>query len=141
MKLYYKKIHNIIFGQLNNTYLSGCFIVILISGCAGYAVTLNEQPVYQPKQLLAVSGLSDAQFSNCVQQTIEDKKITKIADLHILICTSAGIEMLTGIDQFKSLNRISFASNNLADITILGKLENLIELNIEAFEFGYKYNM
>ncbi len=131
MKSYLEKTFKRLADQSNILFLPIYFGVMLIGGCADYAVTLNEQPVYQPKQLLVVSDLVDKQLSTCMQQTIADKKVTKISDLHTLICTSAGIEKLTGIDQFKALKRVSFANNNLTDLTILGKLTNLVELNIE----------
>ena len=105
------------------------FMVALIAGCKAYSVSLNNNVVYTPLPLFTDFAIADTHLSNCVEQTINDKKITKAEDLKQLNCSHAGISSLTGLEKFYHLEQINLSVNNLQSISVLrsfSKLEVLI---------------
>ncbi len=107
------------------TLLSGLFI--LLSGCADYQFTFNEQVIYEPPSLLSNFQVADSHLASCIAQTVEDQKVTAIEQLESLACSNAGIESLAGIEQFTELKQLNLDSNQISDIQ---PLSNLIKLEL-----------
>lgn len=106
---------------------------LLLAGCAGYQITLNERPIGQtPAELLQTSGVPDTNLASCIQQTVEDHRIHSTDQLTTLICTHAGIESLEGIQQFVNLEQVSLKNNALTSVAILSQLERLERLDLEG---------
>lgn len=97
----------------------------LLSACAGYAFNINDNPIYNPPSLFSDFRLEDRALDDCVQQTIEDRRVTRAADLTQLNCSSAGITSLEGLETFTGLKAISLASNELETVEELQKLTRL----------------
>ena len=107
----------------------GLFMVALVAGCKSYSVSLNDNVVYTPLPLFTDFAITDTHLSDCVEQTINDKKITKAADLKQLNCSHAAISSLAGLEKFYHLEQINLSENNLQSISALrnfSKLEVLI---------------
>ncbi|MGD8174652.1 leucine-rich repeat domain-containing protein [Marinimicrobium sp. ARAG 43.8] len=110
--------------SLAHTFIIGLLLAAL-SGCEGYAVSVNDNPVYNPPALFTEFRLVDSALQECVQQTIEDRGVTDANQLTQLNCSSAGIESLEGISTFSALRAISLNSNALTDIEPLKTLSRL----------------
>ncbi|RYY75174.1 MAG: leucine-rich repeat domain-containing protein [Gammaproteobacteria bacterium] len=100
-----------------------------MAGCKSYSVSLNNNTIYTPLPLFNDFAIGDTHLSDCVEQTINDKKITKAEDLKQLNCSHAGISSLAGLEKFYHLEQINLSENNLQSISALknfSKLEVLI---------------
>lgn len=105
---------------------------LVASGCSNdYAFTVNDQPVYHPPSLLSDFELDDPALHTCVQQTIEDQRITEAGALRRLNCSSAGIESLEGLERFSGLAFVQLSDNAIRDLSPLKKLSRLEILLLE----------
>ena len=100
-------------------------MVVLLSGCANYAVTLNNISIITPIVLYQTKKIIDNAFNECVKQTIIDKQIKHPQTLKTIDCSHAGIEKLDGIQQFFALSEVRFQNNNLTSLTPLFFLDEL----------------
>ena len=100
-------------------------MVVLLFGCANYAVTLNNKSIITPIVLYQTKKIIDNAFNECVKQTIIDKQIKHPQMLKTIDCGHAGIEKLDGIQQFFALSEVRFQNNNLTSLTPLFFLEKL----------------
>ena len=107
-------------------------ILILAStlGCRDYQVTFNDRPIYQTPVLLEKIALADPALENCVAQTIIDQSINKIENLTRLICTSAGIRSVSGLEQLAFLQELDLSNNEINKVDSLLQLENLLLLRL-----------
>jgi len=108
----------------------GIIVCLLALGaCADYSFHINEQPIYTPPSLFTDYRLADQALHQCVEQTIQDHKVTAPEQLNRLNCSSAGIESLAGLERFRDIRELNLASNRLTDVeplTRLARLEVLI---------------
>jgi Leucine-rich repeat (LRR) protein len=100
-------------------------MVVLLSGCANYAVTLNNKSIITPTVLYQTKKIIDNAFNECVEQTIIDQQIKDPQTLRTIDCGHAGIEKLDGIQQFAALSEVRFQNNNLTSLTPLFFLDEL----------------
>ena len=100
-------------------------MVVLLSGCANYAVTLNNKSIITPTVLYQTKKIIDNAFNECVEQTIIDQQIKDPQTLRTIDCGHAGIEKLDGIQQFFALSEVRFQNNNLTSLTPLFFLDEL----------------
>ena len=106
-------------------YMCGLFLVSLIAGCKTYSVSLNNNVVYTPLPLFKDFAIADTHLSNCVEQTINDEKITKAEDLKQLNCSHAGISSLAGLEKFYRIEELNLAENALQSIAPLNNFSQL----------------
>lgn len=105
---------------------------LLLGACAGYEVTVNERTVYTPAPLFTQFAVADANLQGCLDQTIEDGKVTAASQLVSLNCSNAGIQSLAGLGQFTQIKHLNLADNQIseaADLAKLGKLQQVILRN------------
>ncbi len=107
-----------------------------LSACAGYAVSINDNPVYNPPSLFSDFRLADPALHDCVQQTIEDQQVTEAAQLTRLNCSSAGISSLKGLATFTGLRAISLNDNQLTEVDALKPLSRLEILQLKDNDIG-----
>jgi Leucine-rich repeat (LRR) protein len=105
--------------------ICGLFLVVLTAGCRSYSVSLNNNVVYTPLPLFKDFVITDAHLRTCVEQTINDKKITKAEDLKQLNCSHAGISSLSGLEKFYRIEELNLAENALQSIAPLSSLSQL----------------
>lgn len=98
--------------------------VFSLSAC-NYSVSVNDKVVYTPAPLFSDYQIADTHLHRCVEQTIDDKKITNPKQLLLLNCSNAGIKTLAGLEVFDGLEELNLASNKLQSIDPLGKLTQL----------------
>jgi len=107
-------------------------MLVALTGCARYSVTVNELPVYEPAALFSDFNIDDRALFVCVQQTIEDKGITRAEQLTVLNCSHAGIASLQGLARFTLLEELNLADNKLNDIHVLQDVARLRKLDLRG---------
>lgn len=110
-------------------FCSGC---LALHACSGYKVTLNEQPVNAPADLVSSEGIADHRLAACVDQTIADQKIIEAQALTRLRCSYAGISSLAGLGQFEQLRELDLSNNVLRRVEILYRLEDLVYVDLQG---------
>ena len=111
--------------------LAALSILSGLSSCGQYSLTLNDQSIYQPTPLFNDYQISDLHLRNCVDQTISDNGITAAAQLQRLVCTSAGIKDLAGLEKFSLLVELNLNDNALHKLTGLERLSKLTSLSLK----------
>jgi Leucine-rich repeat (LRR) protein len=100
-------------------------IAVLGAGCQGYSYTLNQRALFEPPPLFADYSIDDRALSDCVQQAIEDGRISSVEQLENLNCSNAGIASLAGLESFTGLRRVGLDGNALRTLSPLGTLAKL----------------
>ncbi|ACE85787.1 leucine-rich repeat domain-containing protein [Cellvibrio japonicus] len=117
---------------MNTVFHKPCWLLLVlvlgITGCQKYSVSLNDKVIYTPPGLFKDYQITDELLAGCVEQTISDKQITQIEQLTQLNCSNAGIRSLAGLEKFYALSELNLAYNQLTDVTTLGKLARLQRL-------------
>lgn len=108
----------------------------LLAGCEGYTYTLNERALYEPPALFSGYAIADAALADCVQQAIEDARVTRAEALEDLNCARAGIRDLAGIEVFVGLRRLGLDGNPLAGLAPLAALRRLEMLQLRESGLG-----
>ena len=104
-------------------------MLISVSGCSHYSVSLNDKLVYTPPPIFDDYQIDDRQLKTCVEQTLYDQHITKAEDLTQLNCSHAGIKSLNGLSKFFALEALNLSDNHIeeiAELKNLGRLKQLI---------------
>ncbi len=118
---------------MHNSHFRIAIVALLIAtimGCHRYAVSVNEQVIYEPPALFKDYQLADASLLSCVRATIVEKNITRAADLQQLFCPEGNIVQLDGLHTFKRLRTLRLASNKIVSIAPLAALSGLERVNI-----------
>jgi Leucine-rich repeat (LRR) protein len=107
-------------------------MLVALTGCDRYRVTVNEMPVYEPAPLFSDFTIADRALFACVQQTIEDARITAAEQLTVLNCSHAGIARLEGLARFTRLEAINLSNNSISDVGPLAHNPRLRRLNLDG---------
>lgn len=107
-------------------------LVLSISGCDRYRITLNDATISEPKTLLKNIEVADAGLKSCIEQVIADKGIRYKEDLKLLNCSHGNVTSLEGIQQFTKIHTLNLGNNLITDITPLLFLGELAALNLEG---------
>lgn len=107
------------------------FSASLLAGClSNYAVTLNEQPMYEPPPLFSKFRLHDPALDTCVRQHIRDMRVHQPAELTKLSCTHAGISSLAGLELFDHIEQLQLDDNAISDVSPLAAIPRLKQLSL-----------
>lgn len=109
---------------------------LLLGACAGYEVTLNERPLYQPKPVFTDFRVLDTNLQRCLDQTLKDQAVGAPGELRDLNCSQAGIESLAGLELFAGLQRLRLSGNQLTELKALAGLGRLTELYLDHNRLG-----
>jgi internalin A len=112
-------------------FAASTLMLVALTGCDRYRVTVNELAVYEPTALFSDFSIDDRALFTCVQQTIEDKGITQAEQLTVLNCSHAGITSLAGLARFTQLEELNLAGNKLSDINVLQESARLKKLDLQ----------
>jgi len=107
-------------------------MVLCVHGCGHYDVTLNDQLVYKPAQILQDYSISDPALRACIAQRIVDESITDATDLKQLNCASAGIFSLEGLAIFNHLQALKLSDNSIRNLVELGQMNSLQKLWLDG---------
>ena len=106
-------------------------LLMLGTGCAElgrYDITGNNVTVYKPSAPFTVSGVKDSALTACLTQSLLDIDARMATDLVSLNCSDAGIESLTGLEQFTQIQSMKLSSNEIRNLLVLEKLTVLKQL-------------
>ena len=101
------------------------------TGCAElgqYDITVNNVTVYKPPALFTVSGVIDSALTACLTQSLLDVDARMATDLVSLNCSDAGIESLTGLEQFTQIQSMKLSGNDIRNLLVLERLTALNQL-------------
>lgn len=107
-------------------------LVLTISGCDRYRITLNDATISEPKTLLKNIEVADSGLKSCIEQVIADNGIRFKEDLKRLNCSHGNVSSLEGIQQFNKIHTLNLGNNLITDITPLLFLGELAALNLEG---------
>lgn len=105
-------------------------LLLLLSACSDYSLTVNEQVVYTPPRIFTDFRLQDLELQRCVDQSIVEGGITAAKQLERLQCPGKAIVSVEGLELFSELKVLGLEHNALTDITSLGQLTKLEQLNL-----------
>jgi len=106
-------------------------MLLTLSACASYQVSLNEQIVYQPPVLLSNYDIPDPALKACVSAAIKEQSITEAEQLKQLVCPPGEIQTLNGLEVFEKLETLGLEGNQIIHIATLGLLAALNTLNLK----------
>lgn len=112
--------------------LLSIFILLTITACDRYQVTLNEREIYAPPVLFTDYQIADVGLRNCVTQAISEQRIVRADDLQQLNCSYAGISSLAGLKRFTKLETINLFNNELTDVKTLMFFGDLKRLDLRG---------
>jgi hypothetical protein len=108
-----------------SVFLLGLTLLLSISACQKYQVSLNDKVLYTPPGVFKDYQIADPQLADCVKQTIYDLHASKVEQITQLNCSNAGIKSLVGLGKFYALTAVNLADNQLTSIDEIGKLGRL----------------
>jgi len=108
-----------------------CLGLLLLSGCESYDFKVNDKVVYTPQALFRDFEAPDPALRACLEQAIDDGKITSASQLSALNCSHAGIEDLAGLASFPALKFLRLSSNNVRNLVEIGSISALEELYLD----------
>ena len=120
--------------KLFKTELARALLLVLLmlgTGCAElgrYDITVNNVTVYEPTAPYTVSGIEDPGLAACLTQSLLDIDARAATDLAALNCSDAGIQSLTGLEQFTQIQSMKLSSNNIRNLLIIERLTALHQL-------------
>jgi hypothetical protein len=107
--------------------LCALFIIANLVACKNYSISVNDNLVYTPPTLFTAFSITNEHLRNCIEQTINDKQITKAEDLKELNCSHAGITNLAGLEKFSAIEKLNLSENALVTVP---QLINLTQLKV-----------
>jgi len=113
------------------------YLVILLCGlfsltfCSTqFAVTVNQQTVYDPRIPAGSVTVADANLQGCINLALSQQDISNATELTVISCPGSGVESLEGISQLTELRFIDLADNLIIDLKPLSGLERLSGFSI-----------
>ena len=103
-------------------------LLMSVTGCAElgqYDITVNNVTVYKPPALFTVRGVKDSALTACLTQSLLDVDARIATDLVSLNCSDAGIESLTGLEQFTQIQSLKLSGNDIRNLLVLERLTAL----------------
>jgi Leucine-rich repeat (LRR) protein len=105
---------------------------LVVSGCADYSFTVNDNVLYTPDTLFSGYDIVDPGLRACVKQLVNDGSITAASQLEEINCSHAGVADLQGIEIFSGLTRLKLSSNAISNLAPLADLYRLSELYLDG---------
>jgi len=106
-------------------------ILLLLGACGNYDFTINNRVVYTPDPLFTDFDIPDPGLRKCVEEAINDYRVTAASELAGISCTRAGIQSLAGLATFTQIEQLTLSSNEVSDISELGSLTVLQVLYLD----------
>ena len=101
-----------------------------LSACSQkFAVSINDNSVYDPRPNQTSVRFSDAGLQGCVNRTAQQRNL-KVEDIKVMACPEWQIEQIESIGALKSLEFLDLQSNRIASLAPLTSLRNLRSISI-----------
>lgn len=105
-------------------------MLVVVTACSGYTVTVNNQPVFDPQGRVQARGELDADLQGCINLALQQQGIGNAEELTVLSCANSEIRDLENIAQLINLRFLDLGDNNIRNITPLEDLRQLSGLNL-----------
>lgn len=109
-----------------------CILLITaaLSACSQkFAVSINDNSVYDPRPNQTSVRFSDAGLQGCVNRTAQQSSL-KVEDIKVMACPEWQIEQIESIGALKSLEFIDLQSNRIVSLAPLTSLRNLRSISV-----------
>lgn len=106
----------------------------ILTACARYSVSLNDNEVYAPPSLFTNYAIGDTALAVCVDYSLREIEATSSDNLLLLNCSNAGIVTTDGLEIFSRLEQLSLSDNRLTNIDPLLQLVHLTYLDLRGNE-------
>ena len=120
------------FGILRPASLLFSAALPLLAGCAGYAVTLNEQTLYDPRERVTEHQFADPGLQACVNMALQQQRVEAAENLTVLSCSGLEIRSLAGLEALGSLQFLDVSGNRLTHLDPLRSLSRLRSVTASA---------
>ena len=109
--------------------LSVTTLALLASACSSqrFAVSVNEQPIYDPRPNATTYRFPDPGLQACVNIALQRPNST-VESITTLACPGWEIEAIEGIDALEGLQHLDISDNRISSIAPLDALRNLSTL-------------
>jgi Leucine-rich repeat (LRR) protein len=106
--------------------------IILLSACSSrpYSVTLNDNVIYSPNNVIDDGIMTDANLQGCLNQVYISTENDDPEQVTLLACPNAGVQSIIGIEALVNLEQLELSGNNISDINSLINLKKLRVLGI-----------
>ncbi len=102
------------------------FSCLLLSACERqYAVTINEQTLYDPRPGVGTLQFADAGLQACVNMTMETQQMQTPEEVTALSCAGLEIRTLNGLEALSNLQFIDVSNNALSHLDALRSLNRM----------------
>ncbi len=103
--------------------------IMLFAGCSQqFAVSINEQPVYDPRPNATEYRFSDPGLQGCVNFALQGGG--SVAELTVLACPGWEIAEIEGIGALDGLQFLDISNNRVSSLAPLDALERLSSLTV-----------
>jgi Leucine-rich repeat (LRR) protein len=106
-------------------------LLLSLTACENYDFTVNDTVVYTPAGLFRDFQVADSALQACLQQAINDQRISRADQLSSLNCSHAGIASLDGLDTFTGLIGLKLSTNKIRNLMPVARLEQLQKLQLD----------
>ncbi len=110
-----------------------CFALtalVALSSCSQrFAISVNNQPVYDPRPNATAYRFADPGLQGCVNLALQLPDATLEA-LRVLSCTGWEIESLEGIELLRALQFLDLSNNRVSSIAPLSSLPRLSSVSL-----------
>lgn len=107
-----------------------CVCILTMTACSRYSISVNDNVVYEPPTLFHAFNTPDDSLRQCINNTIEEGRLTSAEQLKQLVCPTGHIVELQGIETFMNIEQLGLANNAISSIAPLEKLPHLKQLNL-----------
>lgn len=107
-----------------------CTLLALAACSQPLAVSVNNQPVYDPEGRLLGGEVIDADLQGCINLAMAQQNVSATTELTVLSCANSEIRDLSNIGQLQSLRFLDLANNNIRNVTPIENLTMLGALNL-----------
>lgn len=114
---------------LKNTLFTS-LLVVGLSGCDGYRLTLNEQAINDDRVMFSDYQIADKALSECVRQHIDDQQAQHAGQLSQLNCSHNSVKSLAGLEVFSQISQLDLSHNQLTDIAALKRIAGLKNVDL-----------
>lgn len=115
----------------NGRKLSYGIAVVALSSCSQqFAVSVNNQAVFDPNSRLPSSEAVNANLQGCINLAMRQQLIEQESRLEVLSCPNSEITGLENIGQLTGLRFLDLGDNNIVNVTPLENLTSLGGLNL-----------
>ncbi len=110
--------------------------IVLASCSQQFAVSVNNQAVFDPNNRLPSGEALNADLQGCINLAMRQQMVTDPSQLNVLSCANSEIDSLDNIGQLLSLRFLDLGGNSISNITPLETLQLLGGLNLAGNEIN-----